>query len=109
MNKYKNKKVYVDGIRFDSKREANRYKELLLLEQAGEITDIELQKDFLLIPPQKIGGKVVERAVKYKADFCYKDSNGKMIVEDVKGMKTKDYIIKRKLMLYVHGVRVKEV
>lgn len=56
----------------------------------------------------KIQGKVIEHAVKYKADFFYK-MNGKQIVEDTKGFKTKDYIIKRKLMLLVHGIRIKEI
>ena len=115
--KYGNKKVIVDGITFDSKREANRYCELKLLKKAGKISKLELQKEFVLIPPQyeklegrKTIGKCLERAVKYKADFVYVDNeSGKKIVEDTKGMRTKDYIIKRKLMLYVHGIRIKEV
>ena len=113
-NKYSAKKVTVDGIQFDSKKEANRYCELKLLERCGAITDLELQKEFLLIPAQKINGKVVERAVKYKADFVYKE-NGKIIVEDVKGYRDPSsagyakFVLKRKLMLYVHGIRVREV
>lgn len=108
MSKYYSKKVTIDGITFDSKREANRYCELALLEKAGQITELELQKEFTLIPSQRIDGKVVERACKYKADFSYME-NGKHIVEDTKGFKTKDYIIKRKLMLYIHKIQIKEV
>lgn len=108
MQKYRNKKVTIDGIVFDSKREAKRYTELKLLEKAGQIQGLELQKEYVLIPSQKINGKVAERAVKYKADFVYTE-NGKTVVEDTKGMRTKDYIIKRKLMLYIHGVKIKEI
>lgn len=106
--KYKNKKVTCNGIKFDSKKEASRYSELLLLERAGAITNLELQVPFELIPSQKINGKVVERACKYVADFCYTE-NGQKVVEDTKGFKTAEYIIKRKLMLYIHGIRIKEV
>lgn len=117
--KYGNKKVIVDGITFDSKREARRYSQLKLLERAGQIKDLELQKEYILIPAQRepdtIGsrggikkGKVIEHAVKYKADFCYTE-NGVLVVEDTKGMRTKDYIIKRKLLLYVHGIKIKEI
>lgn len=106
--KYKNQKVTCNGIKFDSKKEANRYSELLLLERAGAITNLELQVPFELIPNQKINGKVVERACKYVADFCYTE-NGQRVVEDTKGFRTAEYIIKRKLMLYVHGIRIKEV
>lgn len=113
-NKYRNKKVTYDGIAFDSKKEARRYQELKLLEYAGTIKDLELQKEFVLIPAQYEGEgkkrKCVERACKYKADFCYFDCiQNKYCVEDTKGMRTKDYIIKRKLMLYVHGIRIIEI
>lgn len=113
-NKYKAKKVVIDGITFDSKKEANRYCELKLLERAREITSLELQKEYELIPAQYINGKCVERAVKYKADFVYKQ-NGETVVEDVKGYRDPasagyaKFVIKRKLMLYVHNIRVKEV
>lgn len=123
MNKYSAKKVVVDGIAFDSRKEARRYRELSLLLRAGKITDLELQKRYELIPAQyetferygkrgkrlKDGRRCVENSVVYVADFDYKDAEGNHIVEDTKGMKTKDYIIKRKLMLYVHGIRIKEV
>lgn len=121
--KYGNTKTVIDGIEFDSKKEADRYCELMFLQRAGVISNLELQKEFELIPAQyenvsreeyinskgkKTKGKCIERAVKYKADFVYTE-NGKTVVEDTKGMKTKEYIIKRKLMLYIHGIRIKEI
>ena len=106
--KYGNRKVIVDGLKFDSRKEANRYCELKLLERAGRITDLKLQQKFELLPSQRINGKVAERPLTYIADFVYKE-NGKTIVEDTKGFKTKEYIIKRKLMLYIHKIRIKEV
>ena len=107
-NKYGAQKTKAFGITFDSKREANRYSELLILQRAGAIKDLERQKEFVLIPAQKINGKTAERAVLYCADFTYTE-NGKTVVEDVKGFRTKDYILKRKLMLWVHGIRIKEI
>jgi hypothetical protein len=104
MNKYGNKRVVVDGIRFDSKREAARWQELKLLERAGEIKGLERQVEYELIPKQP-----GERAVKYIADFRYIDHDGKTVVEDTKGVKTPVYILKRKLLLWVHGIRVVEV
>lgn len=118
-SKYGNKRIEVDGVSFDSKKEAKRYRELLLLEQAGEISNIKRQQKFLLIPAQRepdtIGkkggrykGKVIEREVSYVADFVYW-KNGILVVEDTKGFRTKDYIIKRKMMLWVHGIRIVEI
>lgn len=110
--KYKNTKVVVDGIKFDSKKEAARYTELKMFEEIGAISNLELQKEFTLIPNQKIGGKVAERAIKYKADFCYTaNDTGEYVVEDVKSefTKTKEYILKRKMMLYFHGIRIQEI
>lgn len=107
MSKYHSRKVTVDGITFDSAKEARRWKELCLMERAGAISGLTRQEKFTLIPAQRRGGKVVERAVMYKADFAY-IQNGQYIVEDVKGFKTPEYILKRKMMLYVHGIRVKE-
>ncbi len=106
--KYKNDKVVVDGISYDSRKEANRYQELLILEKLGEITELKRQVSFKLLPTQKINGKVVERSVNYVADFTYLDADGQYIVEDTKGFKTKDYIMKRKLMLYIHGIKITE-
>ena len=90
-NKYKNQKVVVDEKTFDSKKEASRYLELKLLEKAGQIRGLILQPSFELIPKQES-----ERAVKYIADFMDVE-NEETIVEDVKGMKTKEYILKRKI------------
>ena len=124
-NKYHSKKVRYNGIEFDSKKEMQRYAELRLLERAGKISNLELQKVFELIPAQyetstevitrgknkgeRKKGKCIEKAVAYKADFTYTDEKGFTVVEDTKGFKTKDYIIKRKLMLYVHGIRIVEI
>lgn len=105
--KYHNKKIVVDGETFDSAKEYSRWCELKMLERAGEIADLERQKRFELIPTQKIDGKTVERPLSYIADFCYVE-NGKPVVEDCKGMRTDVYIIKRKLMLFIHGIRVRE-
>ena len=105
MNKYRNRKTEIDGIVFDSKREAQRYAELQILQRAGKIRDLSMQVEFELIPKQD-----GERACKYKADFVYHMAdNGKMVVEDVKGKRTREYIIKRKLMLWRHGIKIVEV
>lgn len=118
-NKYRNTKTIVDGIEFDSRKEAARYKELKLLEAAGEISNLEMQVKFVLIPIQRepdfVGvrggikkGKVIEKECSYLADFVY-IRDGEVIVEDTKGIRTKDYIIKRKLMLYLLGIRIQEI
>lgn len=103
MSKYRANKTILDGIQFDSKREAQRYSELKLLERAGVIQNLRLQVKFELIPKQQ-----GERACTYIADFVYEE-NGQTVVEDAKGMKTKDYIIKRKLMLWIHGIKIREI
>ena len=115
-NKYRNRKVTVDGIEFDSIKEASRYSQLKIMQKAGLIEDLELQKKYVLIPAQKIDGKTVERECSYIADFVYKDvSSGETIVEDVKGYRNPEsagyakFVIKRKLMLYVYGIRITEV
>ena len=108
-SKYGARKVIVDGIVFDSKKEYRRFCELALLERAGAITDLQRQQRFTLIPSQRDdAGKVIERPVTYIADFVYKE-HGETVVEDTKGCRTKDYIIKRKLMLWVHGIRIREI
>ena len=97
---------------FDSHKEARRYQELRLMERAGLIRNLRMQFPFVLIPEQKDeNGKLLERAVTYKADFMYLTRDGKIVVEDVKSeaTRTREYIIKRKLMLKVHGIRIKEV
>ncbi|WP_101773978.1 DUF1064 domain-containing protein [Peptostreptococcus faecalis] len=96
-NKYGNKKVEIDGIKFDSRKEANRYAELKLLERCRDITDLELQPRFLLQDKFKHNGKAI-RKVEYVADFMYK-RDGEIYVEDVKGMKTDVYSLKKKLFL----------
>jgi len=107
MSKYHSKKVKKNGQTFDSLKEYRRFCELTLLEKAGKITDLQRQVKFELIPSQRIGGKVAERACNYVADFVYIE-NGEKVVEDTKGFRTADYIIKRKLMLYVHGIKIRE-
>ena len=111
MNKYGNRKVILDGQKFDSKREARRWQELKLMERAGMITDLLRQFPIDLLPAQKDeNGKVIERAVRYVADFVYTDKKtGRTVVEDAKGVKTKEYILKRKMALYFHNIRIKEV
>jgi len=116
----------VGGITFDSKKEARRYQELYFQQRAGEISDLELQRRFELIPAQyetyarygkkgqrlKDGQRCIEKAVFYVADFTYQ-KDGQMIVEDVKGYKGSTayalFAMKRKLMLYIHGIRIKEI
>ena len=100
MNKYRNKKVIVDGKEFDSKKEGNRYKELRLLERAGEISNLELQPRFLLQDKFKKNGKTY-RKIEYVADFKYIE-NGKKIVEDVKGMQTDVFKLKHKIFEKVY-------
>lgn len=112
INKYGNNKLTVDGIVFDSRKEYRRYCELKLLLKAGRIKDLQRQVKFVLIPSQKIDGRVAERECAYYADFAYIDTDsGRMVVEDVKSpaTRTKDYIIKRKLMLWIHKIRIEEV
>lgn len=108
-NKYHNKKIIYDGLKFDSQHEADRYCELKLMERGKVITGLDRQVKFELIPSQKIDGKVVERPCTYIADFTYTDKDGRFVVEDAKGMRIEPYITKRKLMLYLKGIRVIEV
>lgn len=118
-NKYSNQKVTIDGETFDSKREAKRYCELKLLERAGEIRHLRRQEKFLLIPSQfeevtdakgKPKQKCIERECVYIADFVYQDfRTGELVVEDTKGVRTKEYIIKRKLMLKEYGIKISEI
>lgn len=106
MSKYKNVRTTTsDGIVHDSRKEAQRWCELKLLEKAGKITELQRQVKYELIPKQD-----GERACFYVADFVYHDvETGKMVVEDTKGKKTKEYVIKRKLMLYTHGIKIREI
>lgn len=106
--KYHNKKVVVDGRTFDSRKEADRFRELSMLLKAGEITQLECQVPFVLIGSQRRNGRVVERPCTYKADFTYY-RDGEYHVEDVKGVRTPEYRIKRKLMLYIHNIQIEEI
>ncbi|MDP1931928.1 MAG: DUF1064 domain-containing protein [Gammaproteobacteria bacterium] len=103
--KYKN----IKSGGYDSKREKKRAMELKILRMAGDIQCLREQVKFELIPSQRgSDGKVIERAVTYTADFVY-ERGGKVIVEDAKGIKTPVYVVKRKMMLFFHGIRVVEV
>lgn len=116
--KYHSRKITRDGITHDSIKEYRRFCELRLLERAGAIQNLQRQVKYVLIPAQyeivgytktgKEKKKCVERECAYVADFVYTE-DGKTVVEDTKGFRTKDYIIKRKLMLYVHGIVIKEM
>lgn len=116
-NKYNARKcMSTDGILFDSKKERDRWEILRIMEKQGKIKDLQRQVSFELIPNQRgSDGKVIERAVKYIADFQYSNASGIVVVEDVKGYRNPQsagyakFVIKRKLMLYVYGIQIKEV
>lgn len=123
MRKYGNKKITVNCVTFDSKKEYARFLDLSMMQKTGEITDLRRQVPFVLIPAQyeeyerfskktgkrlKNGRRMVERECSYVADFVY-IQDGAQVVEDTKGVRTKDYIIKRKLMLHVHGIKIHEI
>lgn len=122
-NKYGNKKVTVDGMNFDSKKEAQHYLNLKLLEKGGVIKNLQTQVKYVLIPAQYEGTgeyytkgkhkgeekkKLVEKEISYRADFVY-EQDGQTIVEDTKGFKTDVYVMKRKMMLYFHNIKIREV
>lgn len=119
MNKYHNRKVETfDGSFHDSRKEAVRWTHLKLMERAGNITELKRQVKFVLIPTQygldeNGKRKVLEKECYYKADYVYRDEQGKIRVEDVKGYKGggayKLFVIKRKLMLQVYNIQIKEV
>lgn len=131
--KLNNKSIIIDGIKFDSKKEGSRYCELKLLQRAGKISDLELQKKYELIPAQyktvetgeyyKVGEQkgqpktkqvCVEQSVVYIADFVYQE-NGQTVVEDVKGYRDPasatyaKFVLKRKMMLWFHGIKITEI
>lgn len=112
MTKYNNKKVVLNGITFDSQKEARRYRDLSLLERAGEIKDLELQKAFILAESVKFESEPRRKpAVKYVADFVYREK-GQLVVEDVKSKMTRSlpvYRLKKHLMKSVHGLEIKEI
>ena len=105
-NKYRNIPTIVDNITFSSKKEATVYQDLKILEKQGIIQNLELQKKFAIVP--KIKGVKGSRVRYYIADFVYKNAEGRVFVEDVKGKQTPVYRIKKKLMLYFHKIRIKE-
>lgn len=126
-NKFNAKKIQTaDGEIHDSRKEANRWGELLLLQKAGEISDLRRQVKYQLLAPQyeeverfgkkgqplKPSRRLLERGVDYIADFVYK-KDGEVVVEDIKGYKRSRaydvFVIKRKLMLMIHGIKVQEV
>lgn len=108
-SKYFSKKVYIDGIKFDSKREGEYYLKLKLLEQAGKIKDLELQKEYLLQDSFKLNNKTI-RAIKYRADFSYVScEDDKLHVVDVKGYRTDVYMLKKKMFEYKYGIELEEV
>ena len=109
-SKYKAVKTTVDGVSFDSKAEARRYSELLLLQRAGEISDLRRQVTYELVPGVKFAGAARARpAIRYTADFVY-TVRGKFVIEDVKSPVTANlpaFKIKRHLMLALHGLEVR--
>ena len=112
MDKYRNKETEIRGIKFDSRREAARYVELVAMWRAGDISEPICQPSFELIPAQVACSGKKERGVTYIADFSYRRRDGSRVVEDVKSpvtAKLPAYIIKRKLMLRVHGIEVVEI
>lgn len=129
-NKMNAQKVIIDGIEFASKKEGNRYCELRILERAGKIKNLQLQKKYELIPSvyeecnekyikgshkgEHKRGKLIERGIDYIADFVYEEG-GKYVVEDVKGYRAtnsasyKVFVMKRKMMLHFYGIKIVEV
>lgn len=105
-SKYHARKTVVDGIEFDSAKEAKRYTRLRVLEKAGEIQGLRLQVPFEILPSFECDG-VKYRGMKYVADFVYY-RNGKQVVEDCKGFKTAEYKLKKKLMAYINHVNIEE-
>lgn len=108
MSKYRNRKTTVNGIVFDSAAEARRYQELCLLARAGEIQNLKLQPQFTLVEGFKTPKGEAVRPMVYRADFSYSQS-GQLIVEDVKGALTKEYLLKRKLVLDRFGIEIVEI
>lgn len=106
-SKYRANKCVVDDIKFDSEKEASRYTELKLLEKAGVITDLKLQVPFVLQDAFEINGEKI-KAIKYIADFTYYE-NGKLVIEDVKGVKTPVYNMKKKMFMYKYKQYIREV
>lgn len=112
--KYRNKPKVLNGIKFDSQKEARRYQELKLLERAGKIKDLEVQPKFSLVKGVKFSSdNRAKPDLRYFADFAYTDTRtGERVVEDVKSVATKEstvYKMKRHMMLAIHGIEVREI
>lgn len=108
-SKYYSKKVIIDGIKFDSKKEGEYYQKLKILEKKGLIKDLELQKEYLLQDKFVINGKT-RRKITYRADFSYVSTeDDRLHVIDVKGFRTELYRVKKKLFEYKYGVEIEEV
>lgn len=108
-NKYKNKKVIYDGIKFDSNREMAYYIKLKMLEEKGIIKDLELQKVYELQPAFKVNGKTYKK-ITYKADFSYVSvEDNKLHIVDTKGFRTDVYKLKRKMFAYKYGIEIEEI
>ena len=99
--KYRNKKTTINGKTFDSKLEASRYVQLVRLQEGGVISNLKCQVRFAL----EINRQLI---CHYIADFTYRDAEFKEVVEDAKGVRTKDYVLKKKLMRAIHGIDIKE-
>lgn len=120
-NKYHARKVNICGIEFDSKKEGMRWLLLKDMERNGEITGLQRQVPFELLPAiyrdevvhlktkDKTERRLVQRAVHYVADFVYTDKDGKQVVEDTKGLRLPDYILKKKMMLALLGIEISEI
>lgn len=105
-SKYHARKTTIDGIQFDSAKEAKRYVKLRDMEMAGEIQELRLQVPFEILPSFECDG-VKYRGMKYIADFVYY-RDGKQVVEDAKGWKTAEYRMKKKLMAYMNHINIEE-
>ncbi len=106
--KYSNQPTVVDGLQFASKREASRYSVLRMLERAKRISDLRTQVPYELAPAVKLNGRR-KPALRYVADFVYRDEAGQLVVEDVKAVRTTAYRIKQHLMATVHGIEITEI
>ena len=108
-SKFRNKKTVIDGLKFDSKKEANRWLVLKMLERSGEISNLQRQVPFVLLEKEQGFNGETLRQMKYIADFVYNDKRGNRHVEDVKGVRTDVYKIKKRLMWHIHKINIEEV
>ena len=107
MNKYRNKKIVIDNIKFDSKKEGNYYTKLKLMQNAGLIWNLELQKKYILQASFTFNGKKI-REISYYPDFVYEDKEGTHVI-DTKGYRTEVYKIKKKLFIKKYGIDIEEI